>query len=67
MAAQDRVIACGIGPTVVGMVLRFIGAPLVMAIVSVALRLPPHVLRIVIIQVLHTILLYYTSCLIIHN
>lgn len=53
MAAQNRIIACGIGPTILAMVLRFIGAPLIMSIVCIALRLHDDVLQIVIIQVIY--------------
>ncbi|KAL2555299.1 putative auxin efflux carrier component 8 [Forsythia ovata] len=39
MALQDKVIACGVRLTLLGMVLRFVGGPISMAIGCLALRL----------------------------
>ncbi|WCJ26771.1 Auxin efflux carrier family protein [Euphorbia peplus] len=50
MALQEKVIACGTGLTVIGMVLRFIAGPAAMAIGSIAIGLRGDVLRIAIIQ-----------------
>ncbi|OAY43869.1 auxin efflux carrier component 5 [Manihot esculenta] len=50
MALQEKLIACGTGLTVVGMVLRFIAGPAAMAIGSIAVGLHGDVLRVAIIQ-----------------
>ncbi|XP_059433336.1 auxin efflux carrier component 5-like [Corylus avellana] len=50
MALQEKLIACGPGPTVFVMVLRFIFAPATMAIGSIAVGLHGDTLRIAIIQ-----------------
>ncbi|EEF50075.1 auxin efflux carrier component 5 isoform X1 [Ricinus communis] len=50
MAVQEKVIACGAGLTVVGMILRFIAGPAAMAIGSIAVGLHGDVLRVAIIQ-----------------
>jgi auxin efflux carrier family len=52
MALQEKFIACGIGLTVFGMVLRFIAGPAAMAIGSIAVGLQGDTLRIAIIQVI---------------
>lgn len=49
-ATQERIIACGAGPTAFGMVLRFIAGPAAMAIGSLAVGLRGNVLRVAIIQ-----------------
>ncbi|XP_065851693.1 auxin efflux carrier component 5-like [Euphorbia lathyris] len=50
MALQEKVIACGTGLTIIGMVLRFIAGPVAMAIGSIVVGLRGDVLRIAIIQ-----------------
>ncbi|XP_059433395.1 auxin efflux carrier component 5-like [Corylus avellana] len=50
MALQEKLIACGPGLTVFGMVLRFIAGPAAMAIGSIAVGLHGDTLRIAIIQ-----------------
>lgn len=52
---QERIIACGAGPTAFGMVLRFIAGPAAMAIGSLAVGLRGNVLRVAIIQVIFSI------------
>ncbi|KDP23297.1 hypothetical protein JCGZ_23130 [Jatropha curcas] len=50
MALQEKVISCGAGLTVIGMILRFIAGPAAMAIGSIAVGLRGDVLRVAIIQ-----------------
>ncbi|XP_021911953.1 auxin efflux carrier component 5-like [Carica papaya] len=50
MAVQQKLIACGTGLTIYGMVLRFIAGPAAMAIGSIAVGLHGDVLRVAIIQ-----------------
>ncbi|XP_065853479.1 auxin efflux carrier component 5-like [Euphorbia lathyris] len=50
MALQEKVIACGTGLAVIGMILRFIAGPAAMAIGSIAVGLRGDVLRVAIIQ-----------------
>ncbi|KAL3523332.1 hypothetical protein ACH5RR_016166 [Cinchona calisaya] len=50
MALQERFIACGVGLTLYGMVLRFVVGPATIAIGSVAMGLHGDVLRIAVIQ-----------------
>ncbi|XP_020540279.1 auxin efflux carrier component 5 [Jatropha curcas] len=56
MALQEKVISCGAGLAVIGMILRFIAGPAAMAIGSIAVGLRGNVLLVAIIQVN---LLYY--------
>ena len=51
MALQEKIIACGAGPTVLGMALRFVAGPATTAVGAVALGLRGDVLRLAIIQV----------------
>ncbi|XP_062199384.1 probable auxin efflux carrier component 5b [Phragmites australis] len=50
MALQEKIIACGAGPTVLGMALRFVAGPATTAVGAVALGLRGDVLRLAIIQ-----------------
>ncbi|XP_062144659.1 auxin efflux carrier component 5 [Alnus glutinosa] len=50
MALQEKLIACGPGLTVFGMVLRFIAGPAAMAIGAIAVGLHGNALRVAIIQ-----------------
>ncbi|KAK8936501.1 putative auxin efflux carrier component 8 [Platanthera zijinensis] len=50
MAQQEKIIACGPGLTMCGMVLRFIAGPASMAIGSIAVGLHRDILRVAIIQ-----------------
>lgn len=50
MAVQEKLIVCGTGLTIYGMVLRFIAGPAAMAIGSIAVGLHGDVLRVAIIQ-----------------
>ncbi|KAJ9180429.1 hypothetical protein P3X46_008676 [Hevea brasiliensis] len=50
MALQEKLIACGTGLTVIGMVLRFIAGPAAMAIGSIAVGLHGDVIRVAIVQ-----------------
>ncbi|TVU08817.1 hypothetical protein EJB05_42232, partial [Eragrostis curvula] len=50
MALQEKIIVCGAGPTVLGMVLRFVAGPAATAVGAVALGLRGDVLRLAIIQ-----------------
>lgn len=50
MAQQEKIIACGAGLTVLGMVLRFVAGPLATLVGAVALGLRGDVLRLAIIQ-----------------
>ncbi|XP_039173006.1 auxin efflux carrier component 5-like [Eucalyptus grandis] len=47
---QTRVIACGTGPTVLGLVSRFVVGPTIMAVCSLAVGLHGPALQIAIIQ-----------------
>lgn len=51
MALQEKIIACGLNLTAVGMVLRFIAGPAAMAIGAIAVGLHGDLLRVAIIQV----------------
>jgi auxin efflux carrier family len=59
MALQEKLIACGPGLTVVGMVLRFIAGPAAMAIGAIAMGLHGDTLRVAIIQVFY----YYSPAI----
>ncbi|KAG7020968.1 Auxin efflux carrier component 5, partial [Cucurbita argyrosperma subsp. argyrosperma] len=50
MALQEKLIACGVTLTIIGMVLKFIAGPAAMAIGSIAMGLHGDVLRVAIIQ-----------------
>ncbi|KAJ4827774.1 Auxin efflux carrier component 5 [Turnera subulata] len=50
MALQEKLVACGTGLTVIGMILKFVAGPAAMAIGSIAVGLHGDVLRIAIIQ-----------------
>ncbi|GFQ00417.1 putative auxin efflux carrier component 8 [Phtheirospermum japonicum] len=50
MALQEKVIACGVSLTILGMALKFIAGPLAMALGSLAVGLHGDVLRVAIIQ-----------------
>ncbi|KAK3130483.1 hypothetical protein QOZ80_6BG0494010 [Eleusine coracana subsp. coracana] len=50
MAMQKKIIVCGAGPTLLGMVLRFVAGPAATAVGAVALGLRGDVLRLAIIQ-----------------
>lgn len=50
MALQERIVACGAGPTALGMALRFVAGPAATAAGAVALGLRGDVLRLAIIQ-----------------
>ncbi|KAK3133769.1 hypothetical protein QOZ80_6AG0540770 [Eleusine coracana subsp. coracana] len=50
MAMQEKIIVCGAGPTLLGMVLRFVAGPAATAVGAVALGLRGDVLRLAIIQ-----------------
>lgn len=56
---QEKIIACGAGLTVFGMVLRFIAGPALMAIGAIAVGLRGNVLRIAIVQVVIFVRLNY--------
>lgn len=51
MATQEKIIACGLNLTVVGMVLRFIAGPAAMAIGAIIVGLHGDLLRVAIILV----------------
>uniref|UniRef100_A0A0E0M331 Auxin efflux carrier component n=1 Tax=Oryza punctata TaxID=4537 RepID=A0A0E0M331_ORYPU len=50
MALQEKIIVCGAGPTVLGMVLRFVAGPAATAVGAFALGLRGDLLRLAIIQ-----------------
>ncbi|KAG2696841.1 hypothetical protein I3760_07G078400 [Carya illinoinensis] len=50
MALQEKLVACGPGLTIIGMVLRFIAGPAAMAIGAIAVGLHGDALRVAIIQ-----------------
>lgn len=51
IAMQRKVIACGMGPSIVAMILRFIAGPAIATVGSLAVGLHGKFLRIPIIQV----------------
>ena len=52
MGLQGKIMACGVNQTILGMVLRFIVAPVSVAVGSVALGLRGKILSVAIVQVL---------------
>ena len=50
MALQEKIIACGAGPTILSMALRFVAGPAATAAGAMALGLRGDVLRLAIIQ-----------------
>jgi auxin efflux carrier family protein len=51
MALQEKIIVCGTGPAILGMVLRFVAGPAATAVGAMILGLRGDVLRLAIIQV----------------
>lgn len=58
MALQEKIISCGVGLTIYGMLLRFIVGPGSMAIGCIAVGLHGDVLNIAVIQVIRLIFFF---------